>query len=102
MPLTNTIKHAKRGGGAVQITVKRPDPANCVITIADQGPGISADQFNGIFTLSLDAPTQGKKAVKLGLPVAKMAADLIGAKLSGQSSGAAGSTFKLEIPDRAG
>jgi len=100
--LTNTIKHAKRGGGTVQITVKRRDPANSVITIADEGPGISADQFNDIFTLSLDAPTQTRKPVKLGLPVAKMAADLIGAKLSGQSSGAAGSTFKLEIPDRNG
>lgn len=100
--LNNTIKHAKRGGGAVQITVKRTDPAHCLITIADQGPGISADQYGNIFTLSLDAPTQGKKAVKLGLPVAKMAADLIGAKISGQSSGTAGSTFKLEIPDRTG
>ena len=100
--LPNTIKHAKRGGGAVQITVKRTDPAHCTITIADQGPGISADQYNGIFTLSLDAPTEGKKAVKLGLPVAKMAADLIGAKLNAQSSATGGSTFTLEIPDRNG
>ena len=40
--------------------------------------------------------------VKLGLPVAKQAADLIGATLKVQSSPDAGSTFTLEVPERRG
>jgi signal transduction histidine kinase len=100
--LMNTVKHSKRGGGAVQITVKRRDAETCVISVGDEGPGIPADQFNGIYTLNLDEPGQGRKAVKLGLPVAKMAAELTGGKLSGQSSAGGGSTFTLEIPDRKG
>jgi signal transduction histidine kinase len=99
--LLNTIKHAKRGGGRVRVTGEQRG-TTAVLTVTDQGPGISAEQLPSIFTLSLEDPSQGKKAVKLGLPVAKQAADLIGATLKVQSSAEAGSTFTLEIPERRG
>src|SRR4051812_18488744 len=99
--LLNTIKHAKRGGGRVRVTGEQRG-TTAVLTVTDPGPGIPPEQLPSLFTLSLEDPSQGKKAVKLGLPVAKQAADLIGATLKVQSSPDAGSTFTLEIPERRG
>jgi two-component system sensor histidine kinase TctE len=96
--LHNTIKHAKPTGGRVQVTL-RPRGGGGVVIVSDRGLGIPREQAESIYTLSLEDPGQGKKAVKLGLPVAKQAADLIGAKLELQSS-ADGNTFTLEIPER--
>ena len=99
--LLNTTKHAKRGGGTVHVTAKQRG-TGVVFTVSDQGPGIAPEQMDAVFTLSLEDPSQGKKAVKLGLPVAKQAADLIGAKLDVQSTVGSGSKFTLDVPERIG
>ena len=99
--LLNTTKHAKRTGGKVHVVAKQQG-TGIVISVADEGPGIAKEQMEALFTLSLDDPSHGKKAVKLGMPVAKQAADLIGATIHVESSPETGTTFTVTVPERHG
>jgi signal transduction histidine kinase len=100
--LGNAVRHCAKGT-TVRVGARRNDAGDgCMFTVADTGGGIPADRQGELFKLSL-APggTRGKNGVRMGLPVSKMAADLIGAKLNVESPGA-GTTFRLEVPDRRG
>jgi len=99
--LSNTTKHARKGGGKVQITVSaREGGSGCVIKVTDEGPGIPPDQIGGIFSVATgQASNRGKGSVRLGLAVSKQAADLIGATLTAESVLGVGTTITLSVPD---
>jgi signal transduction histidine kinase len=102
--IANTVKHARRGGGGaeqVQISVQPRAEGGCSFTVSDDGPGIPPDQLKGVFDLAF-MPSGGKtkNGVRLGLPVSKMAAELIGAQLTVESIVGTGTTVRLEVPDR--
>ncbi len=99
--LGNTIKHARKSGGKVQITVRPRDGGGCVVKVTDEGPGIPPDQIGGLFSVAT-APASNNKAkgaVRLGLAVSKQAADLIGATLTAESVLGVGTTITLAVPD---
>jgi signal transduction histidine kinase len=100
--LGNTVKHAKRGGMTVQLTARRlPDAAGCEFTVSDNGTGIPPEQLPDLFKLSFVPPQgKGKAGVHLGLPVSKMAADIMGATLTVDSTPGAGTTCRLTVPNR--
>lgn len=98
--LGNTIKHARREGGKAKVTVRPRPGGGCDFTIADDGPGIAPGQIGHLFKTSSNAPGKPRQVLKLGLPVSKMAADLIGAKLAVESVVGIGTTVRLEVPDR--
>lgn len=98
--LGNAIKHAKRGGGKVQVTVKPRAGGGVTVTARDEGPGIPPDAIPSIFAPPSFDPEKGRSAVRLGLPVAKQAADLIEADLRVDSSPGAGTTVTLGLPER--
>jgi signal transduction histidine kinase len=99
--LGNTIKHSRSEGGKVNIAARPRQGGGCDFTIADEGPGIAPNQSAQLFAVSNNnAPGKPRQALKLGLPVSKMAADLIGAKLSVESVLGVGTTVRLEVPDR--
>src|SRR5260221_2462643 len=43
--LSNTIKHARKGGGSVRITAQPRNGDGCIIKVTDEGPGIPPDQI---------------------------------------------------------
>jgi signal transduction histidine kinase len=98
--LSNAVRHCAKGT-KVRVGARRNDAGDgCTFTIADTGGGIPSDRQAELFNLALAPGGQrGKNGVRMGLPVSKMAADLIGAKLTIESA-ADGTTFRLEVPDR--
>jgi signal transduction histidine kinase len=96
--LSNTIKHARREGGTVTLSALSREGGGCRIAVTDDGPGIPPEQLGTLFTPS--TTTTGTRHLKLGLPVSKMAADLIGATLAIDSRPGAGTTVRLELPNR--
>ncbi len=94
----NAIKHSRRGGGLAKIEAVPLAEGGCSITIRDDGPGISAVQLEHIFSSSSSSGI-GKQGFKLGLPVSKMAADILGATLTVDSVPGKGTTVSLNIPD---
>ena len=94
----NAIKHSHRAGGRVKIEAVPQAKGGCGITIRDEGPGITAVQLEHIFSSSSSSGI-GKQGFKLGLPVSKMAADILGATLTVDSVPGKGTTVSLNIPD---
>jgi signal transduction histidine kinase len=99
--LANTVKHSRRTGGKVTFSAEPRQGGGCIFTVTDDGPGIPPEQIAGLFTLAL-APTgqKGRHGVRLGLPVSRMAGDLLEATLTAESVVGTGTTFRLEVPNR--
>jgi signal transduction histidine kinase len=88
--LQNLVSNAINfsSGGLVLLT------ANARISVVDQGPGIPADRLPTIFEPFAGGQLRGKG---IGLYLSRQAADLLGAKLSVESSLDNGSAFHLEF-----
>ena len=95
--LSNSIRHGRREGRKVKIAARPRVGGGCHFTVTDEGPGISPDEIGNLFTSA--SSVKGKRGVKLGLPVSKMAADLIGATLSIESVVGTATTCHLDVPD---
>lgn len=95
----NAIRHSRREGGRVNVAASPQLDGSCLFTICDDGPGIGTAQMEHLFTSSSSSGI-GKQGFKLGLPVAKMAADILGATLTVESNQGQGTTVRLKIPDR--
>ena len=98
--LTNAAKYTPEGG-SIELRVQR-SAAALVITVADNGVGIPADQLPLLFEMfaqgehSLDRANGG---LGVGLALARQLAGLHGGQLSARSDGAGrGSTFMLQLP----
>ena len=98
--LGNAIKHAPLNGCSVEVTALRRTDAGCTITIADSGSGMSPADVERLFIPQAPSVDKGRQSIKLGLVVSKMAAELIGAELIVQSELGAGTTIRIEIPER--
>ena len=95
----NAIRHSRREGGGVKVEGCPQIGGGCMFTISDDGPGISTAQMGHLFKSSSSSGI-GKQGFKLGLPVSKMAADILGATLTVESVQGQGTTVRLKIPDR--
>ncbi len=99
--VNNAIKFT-RFGGHVDISAKK-DPAGkfCVITVADNGVGITEDKLNGLFNLDEKISTKGtsgETGLGLGLQLVQEFVQLNKGKLHVESKPDKGTTFTVHLP----
>jgi signal transduction histidine kinase len=94
----NAVKYSDRGTVTVGATLApAPHQTTYVLSVADEGPGIPADQAVHIFEAFRRGDGRGCPGAGLGLAIASEAARLLGAELSLMSAVGAGSTFRLVL-----
>jgi CheY-like chemotaxis protein len=96
--LSNAIKY-NRDGGSVALDLKQTSEGKIRITVNDTGHGIPENKLETIFTpffrlQSNDPETEG---VGIGLPITKRLIELMGGKISVESTLNAGSCFTVEL-----
>jgi signal transduction histidine kinase len=97
--LGNAVKYSSTG--KIQVTARRTpdrDDISWVLSVTDQGPGISPDNLSHLFNAFRRGDTFGKPGVGLGLSIASEATRLLGGKLEVESQIGNGSTFRLMLP----
>ncbi len=97
--LSNAFKFTPRGG-KVALSVA-PLDGKVVITVADTGAGISADQLPHIFDKFFQADNQAQAATKgtgLGLAIAKEIVEAHGGQTTVESRVGEGTTFVVTLP----
>ena len=98
--LSNAIKFSPPGG-RVDVRAER-DAENVVVEVADEGPGIPADELARISERFFRASTaRGVKGTGLGLTIAREIAELHGGRLEVRSAVGAGSRFRILLPREA-
>ena len=91
----NAIKFTP-AGGRIQLVV-REEPDGAVLDVIDSGPGVPAGARERIFDRFIRADS-GEAGTGLGLSIAKGAVDNSGGRLTLESSGESGSTFRIWLP----
>jgi PAS domain S-box-containing protein len=96
--LSNAAKY-NRDGGSIEITAKRSD-GRVRIAVADTGAGIDTLQLDELFTpfARLGAERSKVEGTGLGLAVSKAIVEEMNGHLTVDSTGAAGTTFVVELP----
>jgi signal transduction histidine kinase/ActR/RegA family two-component response regulator len=105
--VSNAVKYTEQGGVMLRISCvpcKRDGHCDLRIEVSDSGTGIAAHQLGVIFEPfeqgdSIDG--KSREGTGLGLSIARRLADLMGGTLRVDSTLGEGSSFTLEIPDRA-
>ena len=99
--LSNAIKFSPYNK-EITIRAKRLKGEGLFLSIIDQGPGISEDDKNKLFTkyTKLSArPTAGENSTGLGLSIVKKLADLLDSSVYCESEQGKGAEFILHIPE---
>lgn len=91
----NAIKFTPPGG-RIQLVV-HAEPDGAILDVIDSGPGVPAVARERIFDRFVRADS-GEAGTGLGLSIAKGAVDNSGGRLTLESSGEAGSTFRIWLP----
>lgn len=96
--LSNAIKF-NHGGGEARIGWRVVGDAG-VIDIADNGPGIAADDLGRLFTPleRLDAEQRGIEGTGLGLALSRQLVTAMGGAIRATSQPGVGSVFSVELP----
>ena len=103
--LANLIKNAiqfNSAGGRVRVSTKVQD-GDVALAVADDGPGISQDQLDTIFSTFYQVDGSSTRAVGgtgLGLTIAKRAIESHGGRIDVSSEVGVGSTFTIFLPLR--
>ena len=87
--------------GSVRVALQAQPACGPSIVVSDTGPGMSDDELQRIFTAFERGRTarRGHEGTGLGLHISHKLADLIGARISVESTAGAGSTFTLTLPE---
>jgi signal transduction histidine kinase len=94
----NAVKYSDRGTVRVELAFEpEPDRRKCVLSVCDQGPGISPVHAVQIFHAFRRGDCHGCLGTGLGLAIACQAARLLRSDLSVSSQVGAGSTFQLAL-----
>ncbi len=95
--LDNAIKYGKPGG-AVRVTM-RPEAPGLRVTIADDGPGIAADDLPHLFEeLFRGASSRHTSGSGLGLAIVRRIVEQHGGQISCASEPGRGTTFHITLP----
>lgn len=86
---------AAQNRGRVRVQIHPPANGRCLITIADDGPGIAREIRDRIFQPFFTTKHRG---TGLGLPIAKRAVELHGGELSIESPEGGGTTVTVKLP----
>ncbi len=98
--LVNLIKNAidaVPGGGAIVVTTRAKNQRWLQIAIADNGPGIPAEQIKRLFEPFFTTKEKGK-GTGLGLFVSRGIMKKLGGRILVESAVGRGTTFTLELP----
>jgi protein-histidine pros-kinase len=95
--VSNAIRYTDKGSVSLGCELR---DGHCVISIADTGIGIAADQLEEIFREfhQCKAPGASKEGFGLGLAIVKRLSDLLGLKLDVESDVGKGSIFSVALP----
>lgn len=99
--ISNAVKYSERGT-TTAVRLESTD-GFVAITVADQGPGIPADEQERLFRPFERASTRstaGETSTGLGLAIAKKIVDAHGGRIELESSPGQGSTFRVHLPLR--
>jgi PAS domain S-box-containing protein len=102
--LLNLLSNAIKFGAGKPITVvcDRTDDGGAIVEVRDQGEGISHDDQERIFHEFVQlGKTQLQDGTGLGLPISRRLAELLHGSLTVESAIGAGSTFRLQLPQKA-
>ena len=95
--LSNAIKFGQ--GKPITVTCRRTQQDGVSIAVADEGPGISAEDQERIFLEFVQlGKTQLQDGTGLGLPISRRLAELLRGSLTVQSVLGEGSKFVLDLP----
>jgi signal transduction histidine kinase len=97
--LSNAVKYSEKGGTVV--TGIRNDRQSVIITIRDNGQGISEEDSERIFSRFYRTDfsrNSGKSGYGLGLAIVKRLSDLLHIKIDISSKPGTGTTFILTLP----
>jgi two-component system, OmpR family, sensor histidine kinase KdpD len=92
----NAIVHTPRGT-SIEINA-RAENSQCIITVADNGPGIPRPDINKVFNKFYRAAGTTTGGTGLGLPIAKGFIEAHKGTLSVRNRSAGGTEFKIEVP----
>jgi PAS domain S-box-containing protein len=95
--LSNAIKFGR--GQPITVTCETRDDGGVVVSVSDQGEGISAEDQERIFHEFVQlGRTQLQDGTGLGLPISRRLAELLRGSLTVESEVGSGSTFRLQLP----
>ena len=92
--LDNAVRYSPQGG-QIQLTQKRQE-GRCILTVEDQGPGISEEQKKRLFIRYESKGTGGKTG--LGLSISHYIIELHGGTLEAQDRPGQGTIMKISLP----
>lgn len=98
--VTNAVKYSPKGG-LVQVAVRRGAEGTTVVSVKDQGIGISVADRERLFTAfsRIKRPeTEGIRGTGLGLYIVRNLVEFMGGEVSIDSAPGAGSTFSFTLP----
>lgn len=98
--LANAVKFTD-AGGRVNVSIEQNAQNDIIITVADTGVGMNAEEMKLALVpfARVDTPlTRHREGTGLGLPLAKLLAESIGASLSIVSSPGVGTTVTITFP----
>jgi signal transduction histidine kinase len=97
--VSNLIDNAlKYTAGRVSITVRAASEAGVVVSVTDDGPGMSADQVGRAFDRFFRGRRRDVVGSGLGLAIAKRAAERLGGTLTIESDIERGTSVILAFP----
>jgi signal transduction histidine kinase len=94
--LANACKFG--AGHPVRLAATRAESGGCVITVADQGPGLDADQARSLFALFEQARTPLQPGLGIGLWVAHRLVTAMGGTIDVESTPGRGTHFHVKLP----
>lgn len=99
--LSNAVKFSPRGG-AVRLSVALCDDGGVEVAVADQGPGMTAEQIRTAFEpfgqVDNQAKEQALAGTGLGLPIARQLVEAHGGALVCDSVPGRGTVMRLRLP----
>ncbi len=99
--LSNAIRYSHRPGRRARVLLGCRRGAVLRIVVADNGPGIAADQHQAVFQefTRLRAPARdGERGLGLGLAIVDRIARVLGHRIHLQSAPGKGSAFSIAVP----
>ena len=96
--VTNAIQHSPAGG---VVTIETADGPRVTVRVTDRGPGIAADDLPFVFErfYRADRSRGGTPSGSgIGLTVARELVAASGGSIEVESTGAEGTTFRIELP----
>jgi signal transduction histidine kinase len=101
--LDNALKFTPGGGRVVVALTRQPDEHRCTLTVADNGPGISAEELPLIFERFYrgDKARQRDHATRgtgLGLCICKAVVEAHSGQILVESTLGVGTTFSIRLP----